>query len=142
MKNIVLFLCTGNYYRSKFAEIYFNFLAKKYDKNWLAISRGFYLENPENVGWISPLALQKLSELGANVSGGNLPQMTKNEDMENARKIIALNETEHRPFIKKHFPEWENRLTYWHIFDKQDVSSEISLRELQKNIEGLISDLS
>ena len=36
----VLFLCTGNYYRSRFAEILFNQLAPTRGLNWRADSRG------------------------------------------------------------------------------------------------------
>ena len=36
----VLFLCTGNYYRSRFAEALFNSLAKRAELNWTADSRG------------------------------------------------------------------------------------------------------
>lgn len=35
----VLFLCTGNYYRSRFAEIYFNALAAQRGSPWRADSR-------------------------------------------------------------------------------------------------------
>jgi protein-tyrosine phosphatase len=35
----VLFLCTGNYYRSRYAEIYFNSVASKMELPWKATSR-------------------------------------------------------------------------------------------------------
>jgi hypothetical protein len=37
---IMLFLCTGNYYRSRFAELLFNHLAKQRGLDWQATSRG------------------------------------------------------------------------------------------------------
>ena len=36
----VLFLCTGNYYRSRFAEILFNSVAGRMGLPWKASSRG------------------------------------------------------------------------------------------------------
>jgi protein-tyrosine-phosphatase len=42
-KNI-LFLCTGNYYRSRFAEVLFNSVAGKMGLPWQAYSRGLALE--------------------------------------------------------------------------------------------------
>src|SRR5947199_205561 len=36
----VLFLCTGNYYRSRFAEVLFNSVAGKMGLTWRASSRG------------------------------------------------------------------------------------------------------
>jgi hypothetical protein len=38
--NAILFLCTGNYYRSRYAEELFNHLAKVKGHSWRAFSRG------------------------------------------------------------------------------------------------------
>ena len=40
----ILFLCTGNFYRSSFAEIYFNWLAPREKLLWRADSRGLALD--------------------------------------------------------------------------------------------------
>ncbi len=59
MTNTILFLCTGNYYRSRFAEILFNRLAKSRGLSWKAESRGLALDlATDNVGPISQFALQ------------------------------------------------------------------------------------
>jgi len=39
----ILFLCTGNYYRSRFAEILFNWHAEQRGLSWKAESRGLAL---------------------------------------------------------------------------------------------------
>ena len=44
----VLFLCTGNYYRSRFAEIFFNHLASQTSLPWHADSSGLYVQ-PDGV---------------------------------------------------------------------------------------------
>ena len=44
-KKSVLFLCTGNYYRSRFAEIYFNSVAVKMGLSWRAFFRALALWN-------------------------------------------------------------------------------------------------
>ncbi len=50
----ILFLCTGNYYRSRFAEQLFNHLAIKRGLDWEANSRALALEKgTKNVGAIS-----------------------------------------------------------------------------------------
>jgi len=57
----VLFLCAGNYYRSRFAELLFNHLAPQHDLDWSATSRGLALElGTHNVGSISQHALAGL----------------------------------------------------------------------------------
>ena len=43
-QQIVLFLCTGNYYRSRFAEAVFNSVAARMGLSWRASSRGLALE--------------------------------------------------------------------------------------------------
>jgi protein-tyrosine phosphatase len=45
----VLFLCTGNYYRSRLAEVYFNALAPGWRLRWRADSRALRL-NSANPG--------------------------------------------------------------------------------------------
>jgi protein-tyrosine phosphatase len=51
----VLFLCTGNYYRSRFAEELFNHHAERCGIGWVAHSRGLALERgTHNIGYISP----------------------------------------------------------------------------------------
>jgi len=40
----VLFLCSGNYYRSRFAEIFFNWLAEEKSLSWRAESRAIRIK--------------------------------------------------------------------------------------------------
>jgi len=62
---IVLFLCTGNYYRSRFAEIMFNYLARRDRLDLEARSRGLALElDVDNLGPISRHALAGLNTRG------------------------------------------------------------------------------
>ena len=45
----LLFLCTGNFYRSRFAELYFRHLCAANSLEWIVDSRGLALE-PQNIG--------------------------------------------------------------------------------------------
>jgi hypothetical protein len=61
----VLFLCTGNYYRSRFAEVFFNHHGAKAGLTWRAVSRGLAIEfGVHNVGPLSAHAALRLRELG------------------------------------------------------------------------------
>ena len=61
----VLFLCTGNYYRSRFAEILFNSVAGKMRLPWRASSRGLALERGvNNVGPMAVSAVKALESRG------------------------------------------------------------------------------
>ncbi len=60
----VLFLCTGNYYRSRFAEILFNSVAGRMGLPWKATSRALALERGSgNVGPMAPTAVTLLQAL-------------------------------------------------------------------------------
>ncbi len=51
----VLFLCTGNYYRSRFAEVLINFVAGRMGLPWRALSRGLAVER--GVNNVGPMAV-------------------------------------------------------------------------------------
>jgi protein-tyrosine phosphatase len=92
--NKILFLCTGNYYRSRFAEHLFNYLATKQGLDWQADSRGLALERGvNNVGAISRYALEALAVRLVNVTDDErLPQSVTELDFQGATKVIALDE--------------------------------------------------
>ena len=88
----VLFLCTGNYYRSRFAEILFNSLAATTPRALHATSRGVATElGIDNVGPISSHARQRLQQLGIHHSSATrLPLQVREQDFQDADLIIAL----------------------------------------------------
>ena len=62
---LILFLCTGNYYRSRFAEVLFVFVAKKMGLPWIASSRALALERGvNNVGPMAISAVKTLEAMG------------------------------------------------------------------------------
>src|SRR4051812_49894075 len=70
----VLFLCTGNYYRSRFAEALFNSVAGKMGLPWRASSRGLALERGvNNVGPMAGAAGPALGGLGVRARGAPPP---------------------------------------------------------------------
>ena len=70
----VLFLCTGNYYRSRFAEVLFNSVAGKMGLSWRASSRGLALERGvNNVGPMAVSAIKALEALGVRAADAVSP---------------------------------------------------------------------
>ena len=63
--NQVLFLCSGNYYRSRYAEIVFNALAQRSGLDWIASSAGLLPEHFNvNPGPISLTTLATAQDRG------------------------------------------------------------------------------
>ena len=139
-KKNLLFLCTGNYYRSRFAEYFFNNLAEKQKLNWKADSRGLAIEyGVNNIGPISPHAVQGLTERGIIMSANErLPCQATEMDFMAADKIIALDESEHRPLMIARFPRWADTIHYWLVHDLDKTSPEHALKQIEQHIHDVI----
>ncbi len=112
MTKKVLFICTGNYYRSRFAEMLFNALATQMDLDWSADSRGLALGS-SNVGPVYPGVLGRLQSLGFPAdSESRSPLRLEMADLEDADLVIAIHESEHRPLILEQFVDWSDRIHY------------------------------
>jgi protein-tyrosine phosphatase len=136
----VLFLCTGNYYRSRFAEELFNHHAERAGHDWIAQSRGLALERGvHNVGPISPFALCALREMAVITRcADRFPQQCTTDDLADADLVVAVKEAEHRPLMRERFAEWEHRLSYWNIHDIEDAAPGDALNLLAQEVRTLL----
>ena len=143
MANKILFLCTGNYYRSRFAEILFNSRAIQAKLNWRADSRGLALEKGvNNIGPVSKYALKVLEERGIELTDApRYPIQVQGIDFEEADLIVALKEAEHRPYLSKQHPIWVDKVEYWHIHDGFPTEEYDPLKETEREINALIQRL-
>ena len=141
--NTVLFLCTGNYYRSRFAEELFNHLAAEAGLEWQAVSRGIALERGlHNVGPMSAQALEGLAQRGVTARAADrFPAQARDEELARADKVIALKEDEHRPLLQARYPRWADRVEYWHVDDLYDSPFEQALAEIESNVRHLVEQL-
>jgi len=139
----ILFLCTGNYYRSRYAEELFNNHAVRGGFSWAARSRGLAIERGvHNIGPLSPFALAALTERGLIARGGErLPRQCAAADLEAATHIVALSESEHRPLMRARFPEWESRVEYWEVADVEITPPQIALGAIDGRIDSLLDRL-
>jgi protein-tyrosine phosphatase len=124
MPKRVLFLCTGNYYRSRLAEELFNHRAHNLKLDWQASSCALAIETgEENVGPISEHTLAALSKLSVPLSAPlRFPVACTEQALESANLVIAMKEAEHRSLVETRFHAWANRVVYWHVHDLNVVA--------------------
>lgn len=139
----VLFLCTGNYYRSRFAECIFIILARKRRLPWTADSRGLRLEDGvHNIGPISPLVLAALSEYSGSPPWPiRHPMPACAADFQAANIVIGMDESEHRRMMAERFPQFAHQVEYWHIHDLDRCGPEAALAQVETQVLALINRL-
>ncbi len=142
-KQTVLFLCTGNFYRSRYAEELLNHLAAKNGSPWRATSRGLYhiLPHPETEGAMSPYTIKALEAAGVAIHGRErMPQPATVAELEQADMVIALQESEHRPMLAANYPEYDDaRVVYWHIGDVAEMPASEALPEIDTAVCALVT---
>ncbi|WP_224484230.1 arsenate reductase/protein-tyrosine-phosphatase family protein [Robertkochia aurantiaca] len=140
-KTDILFLCTGNYYRSRFAEILLNEIAKEENIPAKISSRGLRI-SANNKGALSPYTTIYMSKLGIDLGPYlRMPLAFEPEKIDAHTRIIALDEEEHRPMLEKNFAQIAPRVEYWNFVDEYIVGPETVLPELEKKVRDLVIEL-
>lgn len=135
----VLFICTGNYYRSRFAEAVFNHTAEHRGVDWRAFSRGLATHLVDGAGDLSLHTRFALQARGIDLSyTGPRPVSLTAADLERAAHIVALKEAEHRALMRAQFPEWENRVEYWHVHDLDAGLPDQAVPEIEQLVHHLL----
>ncbi len=135
----VLFICTGNYYRSRYAELLFNAMRVP---GWQADSRGLRL-SAANQGPIWPNVLVQLQQRGFPPPSEIRPPMALTEpDLRRATVAIALDEREHRPLMQQRFPGWVERIRYWQTPDVPFLPADEAFRRIETGVAELVAELS
>ncbi len=136
----VLFICTGNYYRSRFAEALFNHNAIEAELPWRAFSRGVavHLVSMD----LSPHTRQALETRGIDLRMTAPTRIALTEaDLQRAERRIALKRTEHEKYIAEQFPEWKEKIEYWQIDDLDVASPDEALPQLEQAVLRLLREL-
>lgn len=135
----VLFLCTGNYYRSRYAECLFNSVAEKFGLPWRASSRGLALERGSgNIGPMARAALEALEsrQIRFLEATSRMPAPLEPDDLRDAARVIALKRDEHLPLIEERFPDWAEKIEFWQVDDAPEA-----LAEIEREINLLVARL-
>ncbi len=137
----VLFLCTGNYYRSRYAEILFNWTAQQRGLAWQAGSRGLD-PDPHNPGFMSRDTMAALRSLGIPFDDYlRMPLLVTEDDFRSAHHVVAVKEAEHQPMIQRDFPTWLERVEFWHIDDLDCCGPEEAIPGLDREVAALVERL-
>ena len=133
----VLFICTGNFYRSRYAEAYFNCAARWSQSPHWAVSRGFRID-PE-IGPISTYTLTRMVERGIDAKlVENKAKMLYSGDIDRADIAICMYEKEHKPMAELFFESLEHRIIYWDIPDIDENPPNKTLDLIEKNVDNLL----
>jgi protein-tyrosine phosphatase len=115
---LTLFVCTGNFYRSRHAEALFNWHATRAGHPARAFSRGL------------------LTSLVADE-----PTLLRREDLERAHRTIALKKDEHHAMMLQSHPEWADRIEYWSVHDIDCAHPDQALPQIEEQVLELMRTL-
>jgi len=119
----LLFICTGNHYRSRLAEILFNHYTRVERGEWIAESWGLLATS--SVKGLSPLIARYLKERSLIVSTEVFrdPMTFSVDDLPLFDLVILLNQSEHFPEFEKRFRALSQsllesgKLRMWNVYD-------------------------
>ncbi|MEM6296389.1 MAG: low molecular weight phosphatase family protein [Myxococcota bacterium] len=137
----LLFICTGNYYRSRFAECYLRREAARLRLPWRAASRGLDIDQPQNVGPMSKYALAALRALDVDPEPLRAPLQLHEADLQRATRVVVVDREEHRPMMAQQFGAWLDRVEYWQIEDIDRATPDDALVRLRAELDVLIEGL-
>lgn len=143
MSKKILFLCTGNYYRSRFAEEIFNLKASKLAIPYRADSSALALDSGNrNFGPISWSTLDGLHSRGVDLGETiRAPKAVSEHELETSFRVIAMNKCEHYPMINERYPHWLERITFWDVADVDVVEPAEALSRIEQLIDALLKSL-
>lgn len=137
----ILFLCTGNFYRSRFAEELFNDLAISNLLPCWSTSLGFTPHPETNLGPISSFTLQALKARGIQPRNATrLPAAVSQQDFLRHDRCIALSESEHRSMMQREFPEFLSNVRFWQVEDLAWEKPEIAMGKIEVEVHKLLGE--
>ena len=142
MKKKVIFVCSANYYRSRYAEHYFNWLAGREQLGWKADSRGLMVGIWGNIGPFRAMRWTPCKRRGIPLEDQPRdPKPLTLADLAEADLVVAVKEAEHRAMMAAQFPLWTDRIEYWQVDDLDCAEAHEALPHLENQIHALVERL-
>ena len=138
----ILFLCTANYYRSRFSEMYFNHLAAAEGLAVRADSAALEMAKwrTYNPGELSVHTIKALGEMGVAIEKPYREPRQFDPGRSAGMRLIALSEVEHRPMVTRLFPEVLPQVEFWKVEDVDFESPEKAIALMKESVERCIED--
>ena len=120
MKHLI-FVCTGNYYRSRLAELLFNHYAAPLELPWYAESRGLMVSG--RMHGIASEARSFAEALGLAAVPVRNPLPLLVDELAEADLVVLMNRAEHEPLMEREFrPIFrrlvsQGKLRSWNVYD-------------------------
>jgi protein-tyrosine phosphatase len=138
----ILFLCSGNYYRSRMAEEFFNNIAGNAQSAWHADSRGLNQFLGNNQGPMSVDAIKLLTNDGVTVvNGKRYPIPISERDFLESKLIVAMSKAEHEPMIMRDWGQYRDRVQYWDVEDMHLEKPSVAYEKVKGHVRKLFDML-
>ena len=139
---LLLFVCTGNFYRSRHAEALFNWQAERHGLAARAFSRGLLTSLVADEPTLLSLDTERrLGQLGVPLHHtGAAPTQLRKEDLARAHRTIALKRDEHHAMMLQSHPEWADRIEYWTVHDIDFLDPEQALPQIEARVLDLVRE--
>jgi len=141
----VLFVCTGNFYRSRLAEELLRGYAEQRGVEIVSDSAGLGpIPNPINIGAIRFEVIEYLKNLGVNPSGTKrFPKKCHAADLESSDIVVGMNEIEHRHLLEQQFADIvKDHVRYWHVPDMEEDPDLMGPGMMVRNVKDLFREIS
>lgn len=127
--NQILYICTGNSYRSVLAEA----LTKEQKEDLNATSAGINLTEE-----ISEVALEQISRNNTTDLLKDSPERVTQEKLDKADKVVCMM-PEHMEFLQKNFEIEDEKVEVWDIEDPHEAGpkAERAFEEIKQKVEDL-----
>ena len=137
----ILFVCTANIFRSRFAEEVFNFLAAEERIPAKAFSAGLKV-GEYHVKKIYRPALEQLTKFNIKPKRPNELSVHINEvQLSKYDQLICMDEADHKPMVLSNSKLNDINFEYWDIIDEPKVQSDISLPICFSKVKELVDGL-
>lgn len=142
----VLFLCTGNYFRSRFSEALFQHLISddQADGRLEVASAGLKVTaDSGNVGPMAAEAITAVRERDIVIDPNQLamPRQVEDADLSAADVVVAVDAAAHRPMVRERYPAWEDRIRFWAVKDLGEEEGGDPISQLDANVRELFEEL-